>query len=118
MLSPSFCEKYMYKGNEGSYPFTIPGDADASIEKLLELSEAHISQHFNGSWVPYNLCSRTKPTAYRSVCWLDMIRYTLHTLVAPYLSDVAAKALAAVVRGITTMLSRNLDEADIKEMEK
>ena len=108
----------MYKGNEGSYPFTIPGDAGASIEKSLELSEAHISQHFNGSWVPYNLCSKTKPTAYRSVCWLDMIRYTFHTLVAPYLRDVAPKVLAAIVRGITTTLSRNLDEADIKEMEK
>lgn len=108
----------MYKGNEERYPFAIPVSAGAAIERSLEISQGYISQHFTGSWIPYNLCAKVKPTAYRSVCWLDMLRYTLHTLVAPYLNDPAAKALAAVVRGLTTMLLRNLDEASIREMEK
>lgn len=117
MLSPSFNEKYTYTGNEETYPFKIPSHAGMLIEKSLEVSKGHVSG-FLGSWNPYNLRSKTKPSAYRSVCWLDVLRYTFPTLVAPFLSTDAAKALVAVVRGLSIMLQKNLDEDLIKEMEE
>ena len=103
MLSPSFNDKYVYSGNEADYPFKIPSHAGMLIEKFLEVSKGHVSG-FLGSWNPYNIRSKKKPSAYRSVCWLDVLRYTFSTLVAPFLPADAANALVAVVRGLSVVM--------------
>ena len=118
MTSPTSNDRYKYHDNKELYPFQIPISAGRNIYKSLELSTCRISQHFKGSWKPYNPSSYTKPSAYHSVCWLDVLRYTFHTLVAPYLASNAAKALAAVIRGITIMLLRNVSHEDIEDMER
>ena len=118
MLSPQLNDKYKHIDNKSSYPFQLPVDAGDKIYKSLQLSKRHISQHFAGSWNPYNPCTNSKLSAYRSVCWLDIVRHTFHTLLAPYLQPSAAKALSAVIRGITIMLQRHLSKEDIREMEK
>ncbi|OBZ80372.1 hypothetical protein A0J61_11579 [Choanephora cucurbitarum] len=86
-------------------------------EKSLKVSKGHVSG-FLGRWILYNLRSKKKPSAYRSVCWLDVLRYTFSTLVAPFLPADAAKALVALVRELSFMLQKNLDESLIKEMEE
>ncbi|OBZ80884.1 hypothetical protein A0J61_11067 [Choanephora cucurbitarum] len=118
MLSPRLNDKYKHTNNKSSYPFQLPVDAGDKIYKPLQLSKRHISQHFAGSWNPYNPCTNSKLSAYRSVCWLDIVRHTFHTLLAPYLQSSAAKTLSAVIRDITIMLQRHLSKEDICEMEK
>ncbi|OBZ80406.1 hypothetical protein A0J61_11545, partial [Choanephora cucurbitarum] len=100
MLSFEFNDKYKHVNNKNSYPFQLPAN------------------HFTGSWKPYNLCAKSKLSVYRSVCWLDVLRYNFHTLLAPHLSTPAAAALNNVVCGITLMLQRHLSSDDICDMEK
>lgn len=119
MLSPLQNSNFKFKGNEAEYPFLFNHSKYGPLIKLsTDISRKTIPPDFHGSFNGVDLSKKTRGQ-YRSVDWLDWLRYILPTLVTPRLYDKeAAEALNSLAYAITIAMQWNITESQVKMIEK
>ncbi|KAI8323632.1 hypothetical protein EDC96DRAFT_595496 [Choanephora cucurbitarum] len=115
MIASNLSKAFKFVGNEGAYPFRINKVDCALIEEALKLTKSNVPNIFAGSWQPFN--PSTSLSKYRSVDYIDILRYVMPTLIAPRLvNKTAGKALGCLCRGVSLAMQRCLSGAEVSEI--
>lgn len=119
MISPVTNKKFKYNGKESTYPFLFNHSKHGPLIKAsVNSSRSSIPPNFHGSFHGVDMSQGTRGQ-YRSVDWLDWLRYILPNLITPVLNDRrAAEALDSLVYAITLAMQWKITEKQIKIIEK
>ena len=111
---------FYYTNNDGTkntqdYPFYISRNDLKAIGESIAKSRKFIPTSFQGSFD--NVIEKVDGT--RHVDWLDFLLSCIHTIVIPYIADIATKkALLSLVKGCALSLQWHLTENMLHEIQK